>query len=488
MSITITPNARNTGNWSDFVPEKLNQERPEVRMNWNTPFVISHFNPHTIYYGGNFLYKSIDRGDHWMIISPDLSTQHPDKTLRESGGLTRDVTSAETHCTIVTISESILQQGLIWTGTDDGNIQLTQDDGATWKNVRENIMDIPEGLWVSRIEASHFEKGTCYVTLDGHRSDVFKPFVLKTEDFGQTWTDITNNLPDGHCTYVIKEDLKNKDLLFVGTEFAVFASLDGGKSWSRLMNGLPTVAVHDLLIHPRDNDLIAGTHGRGVWILDDISPLQQLTQKVMESGAFLFENPTTTVWEGISRGATRGHQLFIGTNPLSMSQVDPSNSPSPIRNTASINYYIKEKPEGKPVLKISDLSNTMDVIVQLENTPGIHRYRWNMRFKPGRSAVKAFTQRLESAVIRLQDRVDKKQKKKLDQLEKELNPAKTLAELNSIQQTLTEEFAGLGGGRGFFGREAQGPLAEPGTYRLELTVGGQSYTGLVTIRKDPLLK
>ncbi|GAF86259.1 unnamed protein product, partial [marine sediment metagenome] len=238
MSITITPNRNNTLNWNDFIPNKVNPERPTLRMNWSTPFIISHFNPRTLYYGANFLFKSVDRGDHWKIISPDLSTNHPDKTLRESGGLTRDVTGAETHCTIVTLSESPIVPGLIWIGTDDGNIQLTRDDGETWTNVRQNVKGVPEEIWVSRVEASHFDKGICYVTFDGHRSDHFRPYVFKTSDFGQTWQNITSNLPDRYCIYVIREDFKNKKLLFVGTEFAVFVTINGGQSWMRLKLGL----------------------------------------------------------------------------------------------------------------------------------------------------------------------------------------------------------------------------------------------------------
>ena len=330
----------------------------------------------------------MDRGDHWKIISPDLSTNHYGKINRESGGLTRDVTNAETHCTIVTVSESPIIPGLIWIGTDDGNIQLTKDDGRTWTNVRANITGVPDELWVSRVEASHFDQKTCYVTFDGHRSDIFKPYVFKTTDYGETWEDLTGNLPNGHCVYVIKEDLKNKDLLFAGTEFAVFASVDGGKIWERLMNDMPTVAVHDLLIHPVANDLIAGTHGRGLWILDDITPLQQLTKDVIKADIKLFDNPVATMWKGISRGATRGHQLYIGKNPLSMSQVEPSNSPTEIRNTASINYFIKEKLDNPPLLEITDLEEKNVRKVKLENTPGIHRYRWDMRFMPSETMKK----------------------------------------------------------------------------------------------------
>ncbi|GAG05671.1 unnamed protein product, partial [marine sediment metagenome] len=261
------------------------------RFNWSTPIVLSPHNPRTIYLGGNHLFMSVDRGDHWKIISPDLSKNDPVKTRRETGGLTSDTTGAENYGTIITISESPLTPGLIWIGTDDGNVQITRDSGANWENIRLNVPGVPEDLWVSRVEASRFKKGTAYLTFDGHRSDKFKPWVFKTTDYGKTWTSISNNIPDGHSVYVIKEDLKNPDLLFVGTEFAVFYSINGGRTWTKLNNNMPTVAVHDLVIHPRDNDLIAGTHGRGIWILDDITPLQQATKKVLEADAHLFERP-----------------------------------------------------------------------------------------------------------------------------------------------------------------------------------------------------
>jgi photosystem II stability/assembly factor-like uncharacterized protein len=483
----ITPSRTNTLNWEDVVPKQTDSSRPVVRMNWNTPFVLSHHNPHTLYYGANFLFKSIDRGDHWQIISPDLSTNNPKKTLRDSGGLTIDVTGAEVHCTLITISESPLVPGLIWVGTDDGNVQLTLDDGVTWTNVRQNISGVPKTLWVSRVEASHFDKGVCYVTFDGHRSDDFRPYVYKTKNFGRTWENIANNLPDGHSVYVIREDLKNKNLLFVGTEFGVFASVDGGKSWTQLKNGIPTVAVHDLLIHPRAADLIAGTHGRGVYILDDITPLQQFTEEVSGKDAHLFENPVVTKWQGISRGATRGHKLFVGRNPLSMSQVEPSNSPTPIQNTASINYYLKSKPREKAMVEISTLDQTMKRTILLDDTPGIGRYRWDMRFEPTEQQKKNFVKRLENVFIELQKQVEGKQKERLDQLHQEFQKAKTTDGLNKILRTVMQEFRSYARGRAFFVRPLQGQEVEAGIYTLKMILNGESYSGLIAIRDDPML-
>ena len=486
-SASITPSRMNTYNWEERVPKQEDRDRPVFRMNWNTPFILSHFNPRTIYYGANFLFKSVDRGDHWKIISPDLSTSHPEKILRESGGLTSDVTSAETHCTIVTLSESPLQPGLIWAGTDDGNIQITRDDGESWTNVRANVKGVPEELWVSRVEASHFDLGTCYVTFDGHRSDVFRPFVFRTEDFGLSWENITGNLPEGHCTYVIREDLKNKKLLFVGTEFAVFVSTDRGNNWVRLMNGLPTVAVHDLLIHPQAGDLIAGTHGRGAWILDDITSLQQLTEEVLQKEIHLFENPVATIWKGISRGGTRGHQLFTGRNPLSMSQVEPSNSPSEIMNSASISYFVQSPLAESPVLEIQSLDGESQRIVHLEKSPGIHRYRWDLRFDPSEARLQQAIKRMEGIFTDLKERVEREHKKRLDELYNEFKKVQTPDGYNRIRQQLMEEFQMYGtGSRQFFGPALAGPQAESGLYRLKVIHNGQIYERYLKVREDPL--
>lgn len=484
----IMPRPQNTVNWKDVVPLQKDPDHPVVRMNWNTPFLLSHHNPRILYYGANFLFKSVDRGDHWKIISPDLSTDDPVKTNRESGGLTRDVTGAETHSTITTISESPLVPGLLWVGTDDGNVHVTRDDGMTWVNVRPRIPGVPEGLWVSRVEASRFNPDTCYVTFDGHRSDVFRPFVFRTEDGGRTWESITSNLPDGHCVYVIREDRKNPNLLFVGTEFGVFVTVDSGSSWTPLRNGLPTVAVHDLLIHPREPDVIAGTHGRGVWILDDITPLQQLGEEAMAREVLLFDPRPATKWEAISRGATRGHQIFIGRNPLSMSQVEPSNSPSRIQNAAFLHYYLKKRPEKEPVLEIRTLEGDRTRVVVLDGSPGIHRYGWDLRFAPTKMQENVFLRRMESVFHELSKRVKEKEKPRLEALRDALKTARTPEERNRLRQTLLEEFREYAWGRGFFVPPLQGPEAEAGVFRLKLVAGGKESVAWLTVRGDPMRK
>jgi hypothetical protein len=486
ISTAITPSARNTSNWSEKIPKAEDAAHPTLRMNWNTPFLISPHNPYTLYYGANFVFKSVDQGDSWKIISPDLSTQDPVKTNRESGGLTRDVTSAETHCTIVTLAESPLKSGVIWAGTDDGNIQLTQDDGVHWTNLRKNVQGVPAELWVSRVEPSHFDVSTCYVTFDGHRSDVFKPFVFKTPDFGRTWVDITANLPEGHCTYVIREDPLNPRLLFVGTEFAAFVTWDGGQNWQPLMNNLPTVAVHDLLIHP-NGDLIAGTHGRGAWILDDITPLQQLSPEVLSSEVHLFENPVATLWKGIARGGTRGHQLFIGQNPPTLTQVEPSNSPPQLQTSAVINLYFKVKPADKPTLEINDLRGKNTLLARLEVEPGINRYVWNLRFNPSEGQQRSFKLRMERIFKELEKSADAEGKTLLKELLAEFEAGQTADEWNRVRRRLMRNFWEAAPNFRFFGNELRGRPAAAGIYRLKLTVADRTYHSQLTVREDPLL-
>ena len=185
---------------------------------------------------------------------------------------------AASYSNIVTISESPVVPGVLWVGTNDGNVQVSRDGGATWKNVVDNITGVPKETHVSRVEASHFDASTAYVTFDGHRTDDHKPYVFMTTDLGETWTSVAGNLPEGNVN-VIREDPKNRNLLYVGTEYGFYVSLNGGREWKRFMNGLPTVRIDDILVHPRDNDLILGTHGRSIWIMDDITALQQLTER-----------------------------------------------------------------------------------------------------------------------------------------------------------------------------------------------------------------
>ena len=451
VGASITPDRDNVLNIGEFLDsDEAGQQgggggfggnslpRESFRFNWSSPLILSPHRSTTIYFGGNHLFKSTDRGDTWRIISPDLSYNDPETTERETGGLTRDVTGAETHATLITIAESPIARGGLWVGTDDGRVQVSRDDGGAWTDVRPNIAGVPRGLWVSRVEASRFAAGRAYVTFDGHRSDDFGSWVVRTDDFGATWTDISGNLPD-EPVYVIEEDPINPDLLFVGTEFAVYATVDGGATWARLMNGMPTVPVHDLIVHPRDGDLIAATHGRSIWILDDITPLQQLRADVLAADAYLFENRVATQWRGISRGATRGHKLFMGRNPLTIQQRPPGNSPSQLVNTAAVNFYLREAPSAPVTLTIRDPRGGLSFETAIEARAGINRYYWPMRFSPpeGQGGRRG----------------------------------------------------GRGGGRGGRGGGGRGgflgPEAGPGTYLVTLEAAGEAITTSLRVRSDP---
>jgi len=448
---------------------------PQFRYNWSSPMIVSSHNPQTLYFGSNYLFKSRDRGDSWQIISPDLTSNDPEKrNPSDSGGLTHEVTGAENHCTIITISESPIDESILWVGTDDGNVQVTRDGGANWTNVRPNIKDVPHGIWVSRVEASHFCEGAVYVTFDGHRSDDFTPYVFKTTDFGATWRNIAGNLPDGHSVYVVREDYKNENLMFVGTEFACFVTIDGGKNWFRFMNNMPTVAIHDLVIHPRDFDLVAGTHGRSIWIMDDITPLQQLTPEILSKNVHLFENRTATRWQQISLGRQQAFFKFRGENPES---------------GAHIHFYLKSLPAGKVSLEIKDPVGKRQTTLMVSPRPGVNSVRWDMRFPPKKSEISAYRVHLRKVMTELSTQIKTDPEREvLSKLHERLDAAKSDRDLARIHRQMTREFAFYSEGRDLFGLPLVPTDAPAGTYRVILTVGERHFSGAVTLRNDPILK
>ncbi|MFC1561399.1 WD40/YVTN/BNR-like repeat-containing protein [candidate division KSB1 bacterium] len=480
-SASIRPGRENIINYDEYITPEIEQSMREqdyrgaFRFNWSTPILLSSHNSHTIYTGGNHLFKTVDRGNSWQIISPDLTTNDPVKTNRESGGLTPDITGAETHCTIVTIAESPLNPKILWAGTDDGNVHVSRTGGENWSNVRFNIRDVPDEIWVSRVEASHFNEGTAYVTFDGHRSDNFTPWIFKTTDFGAHWTNITNTIPHGHPIYVIREDPINPDLLFAGSEFACFVTLDGGTTWNRFMNNAPTVPYHDLVIHPRDGDLIAATHGRGVWIADDITPLQQLAGEVLQQDMYLFEPRPGTQWLRIQKNDPRmGHLYFSGENP------DP---------TAAISYYLKDDAAGDVELQISDIGRENSFITLLPFEQGLHKYEWNMRWSPTEQQrtqfVSQFTETLES----IREEVDTRdERRQIDLFREQLESARTDDERLEIQEAFLEMFSDYAALTRRFSREGlSGSQVPAGEYFVQLSAGGEILTRILTVKDDPLL-
>jgi len=301
------------------------------RFNWETPFLISTHNPRTLYIGGERVWKTVDRGDHWYPISPDLSTHDSTKikvSMVTTGGITTDATNAETHGTVTTLAESPVRPGILWAGTDDGNLWLSKDDGVNWENLTGRAPGVPRNTWVSRVEPSNFDSATVYVTFDGHQTDDFHPYVYVSNDFGKTFRSIKANLPDTEYVHVVREDPRRKDLLFLGTEVTAYVSLDGGATWAHLNEGLPPAPVHDLKIHPRDRALVAGTHGRSIYVMD-IGPLETATDSILNAPVALFPVEPALLYN--SRGAGGGVGS-IGNRPFGV--------PSP-RPTAEIPLRIR---------------------------------------------------------------------------------------------------------------------------------------------------
>ncbi|HTK29003.1 MAG TPA: hypothetical protein VL309_05605 [Vicinamibacterales bacterium] len=339
----------------------------KYRFNWNAPIAISPHDPKTVYFGGNVLFKTADAGQTWQPISADLTTNDKSKQQSSGGDVVTDNTAAEFHCTILTIAESPVKAGVIWVGTDDGNVQVTKDGGKTWTNVVKNIQGLPANSWIPAVEASHADAGTAYVAADRHQSDDFGPYAFKTTDYGQTWTAIKGDLPARGYVHVVREDPKNRSLLYAGTELGIFASWDAGAHWTSIRGALPPVAVRDILVHPRDNDLIIGTHGRGAWILDDITPLQQLTE-AQAAGVFLFDLQPAIRWQTSSANVFTGDRTFAGPNP-------PSG--------AAIDYYLRAEPAGDAGVSVHIVDRAGKAVRAIANPPkraGINRLVWDLRY------------------------------------------------------------------------------------------------------------
>ncbi|WP_204346050.1 WD40/YVTN/BNR-like repeat-containing protein [Psychroserpens algicola] len=270
---------------------------PEVklRFNWNSAINIDPFNNSTIYFGSQFVHKSTDKGDTWSIISPDLTTNDPEKQKQsESGGLTMDATGAENHTTILVIEPSELEQNMLWVGTDDGKVHYTTNGGNSWTDVTKNIKGLPAGSWIAQIKASNKTKGEALLIANDYRRFNYTPYAYRTKDYGKTWTRIVDANDVESYTLSIVEDPVESNLLFLGTDDGLYISFDAGNKWTKWTNGFPTVSVKDLVIHPREHDLIIGTFGRAAWILDDIRPLRAIAKnkQVVNQKLELFEPPT----------------------------------------------------------------------------------------------------------------------------------------------------------------------------------------------------
>ena len=483
----ITPTPETITNFKDFVNYNYDETRnkytidpgehwffrerpdrpllpPQFRFNWSSPFIISSHDSKKVLFGSNHLFQSYDRGDSWKIISPDLTTN--DKELRntsDGGGLTNSNTGGENHFTIITISDTPLDTNLIWIGTDDGNIQITKDNGINWENVRKNIKGVPSKTWVSRVEASKHKEGRAYVTFDNHRFDDNKPYVFMTDDYGKSWTNISANLPLDYSVYVIKEDYIDENLLFVGTEKSVYFTINRGKNWDKLGTKLPSVAIHDLVIHPRDGDLIAGTHGRSIWILDDISPLRKLDKKSNN----LTPIRIATKWIKINTGRKQPFFEFRGENPP---------------NGSIINFYSSNNYKGK--LTVTNISGLNVYSKPISFNKGINRFIWPLELERNKDELNRYKEKFIELVNYLKDIVtDRKILSSLD-----FSKTKSFNEINKLRKILLDNYGMYAGGKKIFGDKVYKKFDAPvGNYKIYIELdNGEIYTDIINIREDPI--
>jgi len=370
--------------------------------------ILSNHNSRIFYCMSQYVYRSLDRGDDLRRISQDLT-----RTPVGSGSA---------------LGESPRDPAVIWAGTDDGYLWVTRDGGAHWTNVTEKI-GLPRPSYVSRIEPSRFADGRCYVAFDGHRSDLDGPFAYVTEDFGASWKSLNANLPSG-STRVIREDVQNENLLFAGTEFGLFASVNRGQDWTAIKNNLPTGAVHDILVHPTEGELIAGTHGRGIWITE-ISALRQMTPETLQAGTVLFKPHRATLWSpGRPEGGSNYGHLELTTDPAP---------------AGALIYYTLPAAAQQLSLKIMTLDRQLVAeIAQPSNRAGLNLVEWNLRRSPPR-------------------------------------PAAGQAQEPGRGGRGGAQMGGRGGGRGAGG----GVPVQPGTYVVILTVDGKEMNQLLEVRPDP---
>jgi photosystem II stability/assembly factor-like uncharacterized protein len=415
-----------SGQW--MAPQKY-------RFNWNAPIVLSPQDPKTVYYGGNVLFRTTDYGHSWDVISPDLTTNDRAKQQTSGGKIVTDNTAAEFHCTIIAIGPSPVDPNVIWVGTDDGNVQVTRDGGKTWVNTVKGMAGLAPHAWINKVEASHFDAGTAYVSASHWQDGDYAPYFYRTADFGKTWTTITAGLPARGWSHVVREDPKVRGLLYAGTEFGIYASWNDGAAWTSIRNNMPPVAVRDIAIHPRDNDIIVATHGRGIYILDDAAPLQLLPEAA-QADAFLFPIRPAVRWARSSGTFRANERDWIAPNP-------PAG--------AWINVYLKSAPKGPVVITVADKAGRTVRTLRAAGAAGMNRYVWNLRHDPPGAPAAGPAGRGGGP-----------------------GPGGAAPP------------AGMGaGGRG---GGTQGPLVLPGDYTVNVEAAGRTMTGTVSVAPDPAMQ
>lgn len=408
----------------------------KYRFNWTFPIMISKHNPDALYTASQYLFKSTNKGMSWKRISPDLTRNDKSKQIRSGGPITKDETGTENYDTIFSVAESPLQEGLLWVGSDDGLIHLSRDDGQSWQDVTPKNM--PDWALISIIDPSHFDKGTAYVAASKYKLDDFHPYLFVTHDFGKHWTKITDGIPEDEYTRVIREDSQDRKLLFAGTQRSVYVSFNRGEDWQPMQLNLPHTPVRDMRIQDRENDLVLATHGRGFWILDNLKPLRQLSEKVKEVDAYLFEPEHAYLMDG---GNYHSREATVGENPP---------------NGAVIFYNLKNKPDSSTTVKLEFMTGQGDQIVTFTNharkaelgssgeEEGYHANN-HKKTLPTKAGMNRFVWDLSYPEVQ--------------------NPPNRV--LGSSGGTLN------------------GPKVVPGTYKVKLTVGDQSMTQSFKVKKDP---
>lgn len=412
----IHPYPKTTGSAGDAI------EKHKYRFNWDSPIHVSPNDGNTVYLGSSVLFRSRDKGNSWEEISPDLTTNDKSKQASSGGAIYQDNTAAEFHCTILTIAESPVQKDVIWCGTDDGNVQVTRDGGKTWTNVKGSITGLPAFSWVSKIHASEHDAGTAFAAVDQHRMDDYNAYAFMTTDFGKTWTKISTGLP-ADWVYVVRQDPHNANILYAGMEHGIYMSADQGKTWNRINNEMPPVSVRDIRVQKRDRDLVAATHGRGIWIMDDIRWLEEMDAATMGKELHGFPVKTATLWKMYGQVENLGHETYRARNP---------------DYGAYFNFFMKSdlKDKGKVEVTILDAEGkTIRTWRDSTAKAGVNRIVWNLRLTPAIALIGGGA-------------------------------------------------SGGGGGGGGFGGGG-GPLAAPGEYKVKLAANGQTVELPFTVRKDP---
>jgi len=454
----------NLGTSRDIVPTESNVPH---RYNWNAGFAVDPFHPSTIYLGSQFVHRSRDKGRTWEIISPDLTTNDPEKQRQaESGGLTLDVTNAENHTTILCIAPSPVQEGVIWVGTDDGNVQLTRDGGKNWELVSKELTSgkkgmVPPGTWVPHVEASKFDAATAYVVFDDHRRANWTTYVYVTRDFGKNWKSLATPEIDGFA-HVIEEDTVNPNLLFLGTEFGLYVSFDGGGEWMKWTHGIPTVPVRDIAVHPRENDLIVGTHGRSIYIIDDITPLREFSEDIARKKLHLFPVPEARQFQPgrLSSYLSPGDTMFAGENK---------------RQGAAITYFlIPTKPKPGETQEPAQEERRQQMMERMRQMRAAGRF-------PGMGTMGRASSRVQITIENTEGRVVSR-----------LNGTEEKG-INRVYWNFREQTQQPGGRtsgaaqRSFFGFRG-GLTALPGEYTVKIRYDGEEVSQKFTVRYDPRIE